>query len=91
MESKVIPTVDEFCKNYLKENWTSEYCSMDVVTILMPKAMHEYAVLFARHHREQQIEATSEILFSELGAELSKLNKNDLISILNAYPEDRIK
>lgn len=91
METKeTIPTAEQFCKHYLKENWTSEYSSMDVVDILMPKALHEWGVLFARHHRKQQIEAIAKGLYEDFACDMGDQECIEGI-VENAYPEERIK
>ena len=79
MESKEPITAEEFIKNRFiyepKIFSRQEACDL----------MHEYAVLFAKHHRN---EAMNAIAF------YGDVNNNgtiDMDSIINAYPENEIK
>lgn len=106
METKeTIPTAEQFWKQYLKENWTSEYSSMDVVTILMPKAMHEWGVLFAKHYvkdyENTTLKTIKEYVLSLDRPENEIYQNNNLLImscfskamelIENAYTEEKIK
>jgi hypothetical protein len=52
-------------------------------------AAHEYAVLFARHHREKQIEAIAKGLYEYFACDMGDQEEIEKI-VENAYPEDRI-
>jgi len=56
MESKAIPTVEEFIIS--KEVFDGMvYSPLHKREFKLSELLHEYAVLFARYHREQQIKA----------------------------------
>lgn len=87
MESNEPITAKEFWRQryrpYLTELTGEEFIQFD------EEDLREYAVLFANHHRGQQIEAIKECyILDEFDGIPYALNEK---SIENAYPEDRIK
>jgi len=86
MESKVTPTSMEFL---IHKRDLSLSDGQFPTPQQVSEWMHEYAVLFARHHVEQALKAAIE------NVELYKDSKENVIvdedSILNAYKEDRIQ
>jgi len=95
MESKVIPTpANQFFDDYAKEHldahsWNDFICSFDENYV--EEKTFEVSVLFARHHREMQIEAIKEnyeLEYDKWGHECIGIDPD---SIENAYPEDLIK
>ena len=87
MESKAIPTVEEFISEYTDgdiDHLTGPY-SLEITKELM----QEYAVLFAKYHREQQLEATVNNFYTNyIGLKSKEYIKQDLE---NAYSESCIK
>ena len=101
MESKAIPTVTEHfiefykkhalkeCHKYPSDADIREFTT-DTYFIDAMKSMHEYAVLFAKYHREQQIKAIIGYINDKYPNLLNDymIHKEDLE---NAYSEDNIK
>lgn len=101
MESKLIPTVTDHFIEFYKDNEFKEYheypsvasireFTTDPYFIATMKSLHEYAVLFARYHREQQIKAIIGYINDKYPNLLNDymIHKEDLE---NAYSESCIK
>jgi len=54
------------------------------------KANHEYAVLFAKWHREKQIESIIDNSFQDTSVEPCLYTFDSKSDIINAYPESEI-
>ena len=95
MENKSIPTITEHFIQFYKEN--EEYPSIaaikefttDPYFIATMKSLHEYAVLFAKHHVRECKEAIKEKAELKYGKDGCLYINPD--SIENAYSEDEIK
>lgn len=99
METKSIPTVEQFLDDYFKEinpNFNSYKKAIEllsaagrheVIRIRTSQAAHEYAVLFAKYHRERQIEAIDKLM----NVEFQGCFCPTISDIENAYKEDLIK
>lgn len=107
MESNTLPTVERYQNDYAKRfgyvNWT-ELCTFESkATIIQEtrKMTKEYAILFAKHHRKEMIEAifnnaTLEVIsngktYPKQIADSEKVIKIHYKSIENAYKESEIK
>ena len=88
MKSKAIPTVEQFI--IFKEVFDGMvYSALHKREFKLSELLHEYAVLFARYHREQQLEATVNNFYTNyIGLKSKAYIKQDLE---NAYSEDEIK
>ena len=76
MESNTLPTADTFILHKIIINESFNYSDI----VLWTK---EYAILFAKHHRKEMIEAIKESINCREGGHED--------SIENAYPESEIK
>ena len=95
MESKELPTIEQYQDEYAKSvghhNWT-EFCAFESKgTIIqeVKKMAHEYAVLFARHHRKDMIEAVNKSIYVSFDCDIVDQERIEKI-IENAYPESNI-
>lgn len=81
MESKSIPTYKEFLEKFSFENDCTGMEDREFYALVV----HEYAVLFAKYHREKTIEAIKEKAWSWGDGTINEE------SIENAYGEGNIK
>ena len=88
MENKSIPTVEQFIIS--KEVFDGMvYSPLHKREFKLSELLHEYAVLFAKYHREQQLEATVNNFYTNyIGLKSKEYIKQDLE---NAYSESCIK
>lgn len=99
MESKEPITAESFFDDYAKEKlghgtWFTFTLkeATSVVAEITYKVSHEYAVLFAKHHREKAIEAVKDLdVIQELYVEIGSGKIREIEeAIENAYDESKI-
>lgn len=104
MESKELPTIEEFLNLYAFKNgygdWAWLTCEMTSKVVTHTKnASHEYAVLFARHHVNEAKKEIGLKVWNDIENHKSdmltyvnrRLLSDTSSSILNAYPLGNIK
>ena len=82
MESNTLPTADTFILHKIIINESFNYSDI----VLWTK---EYAVLFARHHRKDMIEAVNKSIYVSFDCDIVDQERIEKI-IENAYPESNI-